>query len=81
MKIFLGLSLALAIGIACRLAAIPLPAPPVDFGFAPLTGFGQVILNGHMRGNGPLAQIINETGHVMPFVRRQRDPALAPFFV
>jgi len=32
MKIFLGLSLALIIGIACRLAAIPLPAPPVLIG-------------------------------------------------
>lgn len=28
MKAGLGLSLALAIGVACRLADIPLPAPP-----------------------------------------------------
>lgn len=28
MKIALGLALALAIGVACRLAGIPLPAPP-----------------------------------------------------
>ena len=32
MKIALGLLLALAIGVACRLAAIPLPAPPVLIG-------------------------------------------------
>lgn len=32
MKIALGLLLALAIGIACRLVAIPLPAPPVLIG-------------------------------------------------
>lgn len=32
MKIALGLLLALAIGVVCRLAAIPLPAPPVLFG-------------------------------------------------
>jgi XapX domain-containing protein len=32
LKIALGLTLALAIGIACRLAAIPLPAPPVLIG-------------------------------------------------
>ncbi len=32
MKVALGLLLALAIGIACRLAGIPLPAPPVLIG-------------------------------------------------
>jgi XapX domain-containing protein len=32
MKIALGLLLALAIGVVCRLAAIPLPAPPVLIG-------------------------------------------------
>ncbi len=32
MKIALSLLLALAIGVACRLAAIPLPAPPVLIG-------------------------------------------------
>ncbi len=32
MKTVLGLALALAIGIACRLAGIPLPAPPVLIG-------------------------------------------------
>ncbi|MGP1395521.1 MAG: DUF1427 family protein [Inquilinaceae bacterium] len=32
MKVALGLLLALAIGVACRLAAIPLPAPPVLIG-------------------------------------------------
>jgi XapX domain-containing protein len=32
MKVTLGLLLALAIGIACRLAGIPLPAPPVLIG-------------------------------------------------
>jgi XapX domain-containing protein len=32
MKIALGLLLALAIGVACRLASIPLPAPPVLIG-------------------------------------------------
>ena len=32
MKTALGLALALAIGIACRLAGIPLPAPPVLIG-------------------------------------------------
>ncbi|SDL24464.1 XapX domain-containing protein [Modicisalibacter muralis] len=32
MKIALGLLLALAIGVACRLATIPLPAPPVLIG-------------------------------------------------
>lgn len=32
MKIALGLALALAIGVACRLAGIPLPAPPVLIG-------------------------------------------------
>jgi XapX domain-containing protein len=32
MKIALGLLLALAIGIVCRLATIPLPAPPVLIG-------------------------------------------------
>jgi len=32
MKIALGLLLALAIGVVCRLAAIPLPAPPVLVG-------------------------------------------------
>jgi XapX domain-containing protein len=32
MKIALGLSLALAIGVLCRLATIPLPAPPVLVG-------------------------------------------------
>lgn len=32
MKAALGLLLALAIGIACRLAEIPLPAPPVLIG-------------------------------------------------
>ena len=32
MKAALGLLLALVIGIACRLASIPLPAPPVLIG-------------------------------------------------
>jgi len=32
MKVALGLLLALAIGVACRLASIPLPAPPVLIG-------------------------------------------------
>jgi XapX domain-containing protein len=32
MKITLGLLLAFSIGIACRLAAIPLPAPPALIG-------------------------------------------------
>ncbi|MEM7729512.1 MAG: DUF1427 family protein [Pseudomonadota bacterium] len=32
MKTVLGLGLALLIGIACRLAGIPLPAPPVLIG-------------------------------------------------
>ncbi|MDW4497875.1 DUF1427 family protein [Sulfitobacter sp. D35] len=32
MKTILGLALALVIGIACRLAVIPLPAPPVLIG-------------------------------------------------
>jgi XapX domain-containing protein len=32
MKIALGLSLANAIGVACRLSSIPLPAPPVFIG-------------------------------------------------
>lgn len=32
MKVTLGLLLALAIGAACRLAGIPLPAPPVLIG-------------------------------------------------
>lgn len=32
MKIALGLFLAFAIGVACRLAGIPLPAPPVLIG-------------------------------------------------
>lgn len=32
MKVALGLLLAVAIGIACRLAGIPLPAPPVLIG-------------------------------------------------
>ena len=32
MKIVLGLALAFAIGVACRLAGIPLPAPPVLIG-------------------------------------------------
>ncbi len=32
MKVALGLALALAIGVACRLAAIPLPAPPLLIG-------------------------------------------------
>jgi XapX domain-containing protein len=32
MKIALGFLLALAIGIACRLAGLPLPAPPVLIG-------------------------------------------------
>lgn len=32
MKTVLGLALALGIGIACRLAGIPLPAPPVLIG-------------------------------------------------
>jgi len=31
-KIVLGLALALAIGVACRLAGIPLPAPPALIG-------------------------------------------------
>jgi len=32
MKVVLGLLLAVAIGVACRLAGIPLPAPPVLIG-------------------------------------------------
>lgn len=32
MKAFLGLALAFAIGVACRLADLPLPAPPVLIG-------------------------------------------------
>jgi XapX domain-containing protein len=32
MKIALGVLLALAIGVACRLSSIPLPAPPVLIG-------------------------------------------------
>lgn len=32
MKVVLGLMLALAISVACRLAGIPLPAPPVLIG-------------------------------------------------
>ncbi len=32
MKVTLGLLLALAIGVACQLAGIPLPAPPVLIG-------------------------------------------------
>ena len=32
MKTALGLILALAIGVACRLAGLPLPAPPVLIG-------------------------------------------------
>jgi len=32
MKIALGLALAFAIGVGCRLAGIPLPAPPVLIG-------------------------------------------------
>jgi XapX domain-containing protein len=32
MKVALGLLLAFAIGVACRLAGIPLPAPPVLIG-------------------------------------------------
>ena len=32
MKVALGLLLALGIGVACRLATIPLPAPPVLIG-------------------------------------------------
>lgn len=32
MKVVLGLLLALVIGVACRLAGIPLPAPPVLIG-------------------------------------------------
>jgi len=32
MKISLGLLLAFAIGIACRLSGVPLPAPPVLIG-------------------------------------------------
>lgn len=32
MKVALGLLLALVIGVACRLAGIPLPAPPVLIG-------------------------------------------------
>lgn len=32
MTVALGLLLALAIGVACRLAGIPLPAPPVLIG-------------------------------------------------
>lgn len=32
MKIVLGLLLAFVIGVACRLATIPLPAPPVLIG-------------------------------------------------
>jgi len=32
MKIALGFLLAFAIGVSCRLAAIPLPAPPVLIG-------------------------------------------------
>lgn len=32
MKVTLGLLLALTIGVACRLATIPLPAPPILIG-------------------------------------------------
>ena len=32
MKVTLGLLLAVAIGVSCRLAGIPLPAPPVLIG-------------------------------------------------
>ena len=32
MKVALGLLLALAIGVACRFAGLPLPAPPVLIG-------------------------------------------------
>ena len=32
MKIAIGLLLAFAIGVACRLAGVPLPAPPVLIG-------------------------------------------------
>jgi XapX domain-containing protein len=32
MKVALGLLLAVAIGVACRLAGIPLPAPPILIG-------------------------------------------------
>lgn len=32
MKIFLGFLVALGIGVVCRLAALPLPAPPVLVG-------------------------------------------------
>jgi XapX domain-containing protein len=32
MKVVLGLLLAVAIGVACRLAGIPLPAPPALIG-------------------------------------------------
>jgi XapX domain-containing protein len=32
MKVALGFLLAIAIGVACRLAGIPLPAPPVLIG-------------------------------------------------
>ncbi len=32
MKVALGLLLAVAIGVACRLASIPLPAPPALIG-------------------------------------------------
>jgi XapX domain-containing protein len=32
MKVVLGLLLALAIGVGCRFASIPLPAPPVFIG-------------------------------------------------
>lgn len=32
MKTVIGLALALAIGVACRLAGIPLPAPPALIG-------------------------------------------------
>ena len=43
MKTFLGLLLAVAIGVACRLAGIPLPAPPALIGallvLAMTTGF------------------------------------------
>jgi XapX domain-containing protein len=32
MKVILGLVLALAIGVVCRIAGVPLPAPPVLVG-------------------------------------------------
>lgn len=32
MKVIIGFALALAIGVACRLAGIPLPAPPALIG-------------------------------------------------